>query len=288
MSKVIKLKIPDWRAGNRPEYYAGAEIIATLLNDGQIKTVEVPITSPTNSKDNSEINGVNGQNELVEEVRQVRATLKKEAPDKIITVGGNCFVSQGPFDYLHEKYGDGLGIIWIDAHPDISKPEFYNNEHAMVLGNLLGYGDPILAKEVHAKFAPKSVLFLGLQPLTDDEPAELDKIGLDYQIQDKNSVTTTAVEKWIIDNNFSKIAIHFDLDSLSPDNFRLQYFAEPHQTVFPSSHGKLTLAQVTDYFASIQKVSEIVGVTVAEFLPWDIIKLKQTLNALNLFNNDKQ
>ncbi|MFT8669524.1 MAG: hypothetical protein ABF778_07265 [Liquorilactobacillus hordei] len=75
---------------------------------------------------------------------------------------------------------------------------------------------------------------------------------------------------------------------MSPDDFRLQYFAELHQTVFPSSHGKLTLAQVTDYFSSIQKVSEIVGVTVAEFLPWDIIKLKQTLNALNLFNNDKQ
>lgn len=39
--------------------------------------------------------------------------------DKIITIGGNCIVSQAPFDYLHGIYEDA-GIIWIDAHPDVS------------------------------------------------------------------------------------------------------------------------------------------------------------------------
>ena len=54
-------------------------------------------------------------------------------------------VSQAPFDYLHGKYND-LGIIWIDAHPDVSTiNDGYPNAHAMVLGSLMGHGDNALS-----------------------------------------------------------------------------------------------------------------------------------------------
>ena len=64
--------------------------------------------------------------------------IERENPDKIITIGGNCIVSLAPFDYLHGKYGN-TGIIWLDAHLDVSTPQDgYAYAHAMVLGTLLG------------------------------------------------------------------------------------------------------------------------------------------------------
>ncbi len=35
--------------------------------------------------------------------------IEKAKPDKIITIGGNCIVSQASFDYLHGIY-DNVGI----------------------------------------------------------------------------------------------------------------------------------------------------------------------------------
>ena len=65
--------------------------------------------------------------------------IERENPDKIITIGGNCIVSLAPFDYLHGKYGD-TGIIWLDAHPDVSTPQDgYAYAHAMVLGKAVDF-----------------------------------------------------------------------------------------------------------------------------------------------------
>ena len=70
--------------------------------------------------------------------------IEEEQPDRIITIGGNCIVSLAPFDFLHGKYKN-TGIIWIDAHPDVSTPkDGYPNAHAMVLGSLMGYEDQAL------------------------------------------------------------------------------------------------------------------------------------------------
>nr|WP_054758031.1 arginase family protein [Liquorilactobacillus satsumensis] len=286
MQNTLKLVIPDWRAGDRPEYYrGGAQLMSMLapLSD-DIKEVTLPLTNPQGQVNKLQ-NGIHGQEDLIAEVRNIWSTLEQEDPAKIVTIGGNCFVSQVPFDYLHQKYGDKLGIIWIDTHPDVSEPTFYDNEHAMVLGNLLGHGDPELAKEVHNKFNPDSVLMLGLQPLTEDEPAALEKIGLKYKIQDKGFLSTTEVQDWIKQHGFEKVLVHFDLDVLSPDDFRLQYFSEPHATEYPSAHGKMTLKQAAEYLKAIQEASEIVGLTIAEFLPWDIINLQRTFSTLKIVNN---
>ena len=67
--------------------------------------------------------------------------LLRHQPDSIVVLGGDCLVDLAPFNYLNEKYDGNLGIIWVDAHPDILIPEQYNHAHAMVLGNLMGIGD---------------------------------------------------------------------------------------------------------------------------------------------------
>lgn len=95
-------------------------------------------------------NGIAPETAVPQGIRGARAALESESPDRVITIGGNCIVSLAPFDYLHAIYPDA-GIIWIDAHPDVSLPENgYPNAHAMVLSTLLGDGSAQLVAEMKA------------------------------------------------------------------------------------------------------------------------------------------
>lgn len=209
--------------------------------------------------------------------------LKSELPDKVITFGGSCIVSQAPFDYLHGKYGKELGVIWIDSHPDVSTPKEYYHEHAMVLGNLLGQGDPALSKTVEFPFDPDQFIYVGIQKPLDFEKKLLEDLELNYTVQDKEILKVEAIQKWIKENGFTKIAIHLDLDVLDPNLFRSLYFSEPGVTEFPSESGKMTLGEVVSILKGISEENDVVGLTVAEFLPWDAINLKNTLSDLDIF-----
>ena len=159
--KTIRLIVPDWQAGDNPVYYFGAKILQVIApkKEGQ-KEITIPV--PDDFKPLERENGVTAQSAVYQQVKDTVSAIDKEAPDKIITFGGNCLVSQAPFAYLNEKYDD-LGVLWVDAHPDISNPEIYENEHAMVLANLLGAGDPKLSGLVRKTLKPSQVRYEGMQ-----------------------------------------------------------------------------------------------------------------------------
>ena len=46
--------------------------------------------------------------------------LNEKSPTHIITLWGDCSVSQTPFGCLKGKYDKNIGIIWFDAYPDVS------------------------------------------------------------------------------------------------------------------------------------------------------------------------
>lgn len=286
MSKTIRLSIPDWQAGNNPVYYFGAQLLNWLAPKNQNqKTIQIPIVAPTN--DNSKLlpeNGVTAQSIVKRNVEMATKIINKENPDKIITLGGNCLVSQAPFNYLHEKYGDKLGIIWIDAHPDISTPEIFPNEHAMVLGNLLGKGDPQLAKLVKHPLAPESILYVGLQELTPDEKDIMPSLGINYQIEKNDQVDVNKIEKWVEKNGFEKIAIHFDLDVLDPNLFFDQFFNKPGVSDYGVSNGDLNPDKAISLLSTLENDTEVVGLTIAEYLPWSALKLRELMEKSQIFN----
>lgn len=283
MSKTIRLIAPDWQGGNKREYYFGAELLSWLApkNDYQ-KEVKLDIEEPKN-EDLVKENGVVAQSMVKRNVSMAAKVLKEELPDKIITFGGSCLVSQAPFDYLHGKYGKELGVIWIDSHPDISTPKEYYHEHAMVLGNLLGKGDPELSKSVESSFESNQFLYVGIQKPLDFEVELLEDLNLNYTVQDKRNLKFEEIQRWIKENGFTKIAIHLDLDVLDPNLFRSLYFSEPGMTEFPSESGKMTLKELFNILKGIFKENDVVGLTIAEFLPWDAINLKNILSELDIF-----
>ncbi|GIP44695.1 hypothetical protein J45TS6_31540 [Paenibacillus sp. J45TS6] len=188
MTKTIRLIAPDWQGGNKQAYYFGAELLSWLApNHNSQKEITLDIEKPKNEVLEKE-NGVVAQSIVKQNVSMAAEVLKSELPDKIITFGGNCLVSQAPFDYLHGKYGKDLGVIWIDSHPDVSTPKEHHHEHAMVLGNLLGAGDPELSKIVEFPFDSDQFLYVGLQKPLDVEVELLEGLHLNYIVQDKENL----------------------------------------------------------------------------------------------------
>lgn len=285
MQKVIRLIAPDWQGGNKKEYYFGAKLLSFIAprNSNQ-KDIRLDIEEPSDTKLTKE-NGVIAQFAVRRNVQLATKVLEEEKPDKVITFGGSCLISQAPFDYLHGIYGEKLGIIWLDAHPDISTPNEYYHEHAMVLGNLLGAGDPILSQDVKFPFLPKQFLHVGLQKLLECEEKLFQELKIEYKIQDEESLNFTQIQEWIERNGFTKIAIHLDLDVLDPKLFRCLYFSEPNITEFPSSAGKMTLEELLEILLNLFKENDVVGFSIAEFLPWDIINLKNLLSKLSIFKD---
>ncbi len=284
MSTTIRLQIGDWQAGVKAAYYKGSQLLAMLAPENpRQKKIIIPVEAPTDAP-LAEENGVVAQQAVLGNVQRAKTAIQKEKPDRIITLGGNCLVSQAPFDYLHGKYGNELGIIWFDAHPDISNPQMFNHEHAMVAANLLGAGDPVLRAEVEHPLQPSQLLYAGLQPLLDTEIQELNRLGVSYTVQEDGMLSTDSILVWLKQHNFRKVAIHWDIDVLSPDDFHSQYFAEPDVPMFAgSSHGINTIREMSEKLQAIQENADIVGLTIAEYLPWDAIRLQQTMQSLDIF-----
>lgn len=208
--KTIRLLYPDHVSGGLDTYYFGARLMAHILpeNDNQ-KLVSVDIAPPTGAE-LPVSGGICGRDAVVRGIRDAMQKIEAEAPDKIITIGGNCMVSQAPFDYLHGKY-ENTGIIWIDAHPDVSTPaDGYANAHAMVLGSLLGGGDAELSGLMkNPKFKPEDVLYIGLQGLHDYQQAFLDSIGVDYKVQTDSFVSADEIKAFA--GRFAHVLVHLIL-----------------------------------------------------------------------------
>lgn len=284
MSKTIRLVVPDWQGGNKPAYHFGAQLLSWLApeNDRQ-KKIEIAVEEPGEQELSSE-NGVVAQTAVKRTVRIAAEVPEDEQPDKVITFGGSCLVSQAPFSYLRKRYGNTLGVLWIDSHPDVSTPEVYHHEHAMVLGNLLGAGDPALAIDADCAFSPDQFLYIGMQEPLEAETALLDKLGLTYTVQREHALSSEDIQDWIDRNRFEHIAIHLDLDVLDPTLFRSLYFSEPGVELFPSESGTMTLDLLQSILIKAMENNDVVGFTVAEFLPWDDLNLKRMLGSLSIFD----
>lgn len=281
--KTIRLIVPDWQAGDNPVYYFGAKILQVIApkKEGQ-KEITIPV--PDDFKPLERENGVTAQSAVYQQVKDTVSAIDKEAPDKIITFGGNCLVSQAPFAYLNEKYDD-LGVLWVDAHPDISNPEIYENEHAMVLANLLGAGDPKLSGLVRKTLKLSQVRYEGMQGGVDVEQAELDRLGVSYAAAKGNELDAEGAISWIRENGIKHIALHLDCDVMDPHDFYATYFNNPALGPIPynAATGHMKRASVWDFIEKISKETDLVGFTIAEYMPWSAMQMRELMKRTKIF-----
>ncbi|WP_390576707.1 arginase family protein [Megasphaera massiliensis] len=281
MMKTIRLLYPDYVSGGLETYYFGANLMAHILPENENQPlIRVNILSPT-GEEKKVTDGIYGKEEVVSGIVDAMDKIEDAQPDKIITIGGNCMVSQAPFDYLHGKYGN-LGLIWIDAHPDVSATkDGYPNAHAMVLRSLLGQGDAALSDLMKSpKFDSKDILYIGLQDLHDYQRNFLDDMGVRYKIQTEEFVTDQEIRAFA--GRFDHVLVHFDIDVLDERFFHATYFANPDLIGDGSGGGKMTLEKLSEILQTIQDCSDIVGFTIAEYLPFEAYRLHKMFSNLKI------
>ncbi len=187
--------------------------------------------------------GVYARQEVTANIEQAVRLLEEANPDKIITLGGNCLVSQVPFDYLHGKYKN-VGVIWIDTHPDVSTvKDGYPNSHAKFLKD----------------------------------------VGVDFKIQRESFLSHDEIKQFM--SRFDHILVHLDIDVLDAKLFHSTYFANPELVGDGSGSGRMTMAELGDILQLIFNNSDVVGLTIAEYLPFDEHKLSQMFEGLDIFKD---
>ena len=280
--KTIRLLYPDHVSGGLDTYYFGSNLLQYILpSNANQPLIKVDIIPP-NDKEKKITNGISAEDEVLHGIKDAQNKIQSEKPDKIITIGGNCLVSLAPFDYLHGIYKK-TGIIWVDAHPDVSTvKDGYPMAHAMVLGSLLGYGASQLSAQMkNPKFKPDELLYVGLQPLHNYQEKFLKDVGVNFKIQDKEFVSDDEIKAFM--KKFDHILIHLDIDVLDEHFFHSTYFANPELVGDGASGGKMKIEKLTEVLKLITENSNVVGFTIAEYLPFDEHKLHKMFSKIKLF-----
>lgn len=282
--KTIRLLYPDYVSGNLEEYYFGSNLMAHILpeNTNQ-KLVKVDITPPDGST-KPITDGIYAKDEVIDGITNAMKKIEAEQPDRIITIGGNCMVSLAPFDYLHGKT-ERTGIIWIDAHPDVSVPsDGYPNAHAMVLGSLLGKGEESFTELMRNKpFRNDEIIYVGLQPIHDYQAKFLDENGISYKIQYREFLSDDEILSFI--HRFDQILVHLDIDVLDEKQFHSTYFANPELSGDGSGGGRMPIEKLSEILQLIASNGNITGFTIAEYLPFDEYKLHRIFSHLDIFTD---
>jgi arginase len=164
----------------------------------------------------------------------------------------------------------------------------WSNAHTMVLGNLLGEGDPEFAAEVKVPLQPAHVMYAGLREvgLTEQESEVIQRLGLRVAAPEALVLDSEPILAWIRETGITQVAVHLDLDVLDPASFRAVLFAEPDPEIdwlamYPS--GKMTLQQVVRVIQDVASAAEVVGMGVCEHLPWDAVHLRDALADFPVF-----
>lgn len=282
--KTIRLLYPDYLSGGLETYYFGANLLAHILPENEKQPLLKVKITPPNGREHDVTEGIYAKNEVVAGIKQAIEVIETAKPDKIITIGGNCIVSQAPFDYLHGIY-ENAGIIWIDTHPDMSTINHnYPNAHAMVLGSLMGYGDSSLSNLMkNRKFKANEILYVGLQELHDYQEKFLKDMNVNYKVQAEEWVSNQEIEDFI--QHFDHILVHLDIDVLDANLFHSTYFANKELVGDGSGSGKMTMEKLSDVLKCITDTADVVGFTIAEYLPFDEHKLHNIFANIKMFND---
>ena len=282
--KTIRLLYPDYVSGGLETYYFGANLLAHILPENEKQPLFKVKIAPPDGKRRNVTDGIYAKDEVLAGIKSAISVIEEAKPDKIITIGGNCIVSQAPFDYLHGLY-ENLGIIWIDAHPDVSTVKNdYPNAHAMVLGSLMGFGDSSLYDLMkNKKFQAGEIMYVGLQGLHDYQEEFLKERNVDFKIQTDEFVSDAEIQAFM--NRFDHILVHLDIDVLDATLFHSTYFANKELVGDGSGSGKMTMEKLAAVLKCITDHSDVVGLTIAEYLPFDEHRLHDMFSEIRIFTD---
>ena len=285
---TLRLIMPQWQGGNLADYHFGTEVLAWLAPPASGPVEVVPVPEPMPGERLAIEDGIVARSAVLAQARAAREVIEKHRPHRIVTLGGDCLVDLAPVAYLKARYGDRLGVLWVDARTDARTPEHTPNAHAHVLGALLGQANPGLVAEAGTLLTPSRVMFAGLDELRPDEAEVMARLGLRKTRSADLADTAAPILDWIRDEGIGHLAIHLDLDVFDPKAFGPQVVNKPDA---PSDfrvgvpRGRMTPPQVARLLADVAEACDVVGLAVTEYVPWEAIETRKLLSRLPLLGN---
>lgn len=278
-TKTLRLNMPQWQGGTEPAYRFGAELLRWLApaHKGPEETVEI---LPDDGQPLPIEQGIKGRTALLTQARAARVAIERHQPDRIVTLGGDCLIDLAPMAYLNHHYNGKLGVLWIDAHPDVMSAAEFSHAHAHVLGMLLGRGDADFTAEVELKLDPMRVMIAGMSDWTPAEGHILQTLGIRHTPAANLTISSQPILDWIKAERITQLAVHFDLDVLDASHFSPLLFNKPDQpkgTFDDIVQGTMRLEQVIRLLQDVSNACDVVGLAIAEFLPWDMLRLRNSL-----------
>ncbi|PWF27158.1 arginase family protein [Ancrocorticia populi] len=255
-------------------YAVGTKVIEATLppHSGPTETVPVPMNIP----DDEGSGGIENREILLEQLQAANALLKRHDPERIFTVGGDCSVSVAPFSWLAGRYGSDLAMVWIDSHPDVGTPESdYPGYHAMAVSALLGKVDAAFTDALPALLDPSKIALAGLHSWTADDFPNIASWGLSSFSPEDLRDTSDILLNWLAGTGASKVAIHFDVDTVDANQVQLGLGFD---------EGGLLAEQARRVIDDIAAAYDVVGLTVAEFIPRNVMFLQNLLGSAPLTN----
>ena len=259
----------------RRGYAVGSAVLAAVLpaNDGPTASARVAMDD-----EGLELrDGIEAKEVIVRQLAAALAVVRQHDPARIVTLGGECSVSVAPFAELARRYGDELAIVWIDSNPDVGTPaSHYPGFHAMAVAALTGHADPDVLQLLPATVSPERVALVGLHAWTDDDISNVAEWGIRSFSPGDLRTTTQPLLDWLAATGCSRVAIHFDVDTVDSNEIVLGLGAEPNG---------LTSTEVRRIVNDLESSADVVGLTIAEFIPRQVMHLQQILTSFPLLRS---
>jgi arginase len=256
----------------RRGYAVGSAVLGAVLPPHDGPTASAPVA--LDDQGLQLVDGVEAKAVIVDQLARAVEVIQAHAPARITTLGGECAASVAPFSVLADRYGDDLAVLWIDSHPDIGTPaREYPGFHAMAVAALAGHGDPDILDLLPGTVSPERVALVGLHEWTDDDFPNVAAWGISAFAPDDLRTTTQPLLSWIAATGCSRVAIHFDVDTIDSNELVLGLGAVANG---------LTSDEVRRIVADVAVAAEVVGLTIAEFFPRQVMHLQQVLDGFPL------
>jgi arginase len=261
----------------RRGYAVGTAVLEAVLPPHDGPTVRAPVAMSDDGL--GERDGVEAKAVVLEQLARALEVIRRHDRARIATFGGECSVSVAPFSELARRYGDDLAIVWIDAHPDVGTPKSeYPGYHAMAVATLTGHGDPDVQELLPATFSPERVALVGLHSWTDDDFPNIAEWGIHSFNPDELRESTQTLLDWLAATSCSRVAVHFDVDAVDSNEIVLGLGMEPDG---------LMSTEVRRIVADVDGVADVVGFTLAEFIPRQVMQLRQILSGFPLISETR-
>jgi arginase len=220
------------------------------------------------------VDGIEGKAVLMAQQDAALQAISRHRPDRIVTLGGDCSVSVAPFCALAERYADDLAVVWIDSHPDVSTgaggdPGF----NGMAVSTILGRGDRDVTALLPATVPIDRLALVGLHAGAAPALRDVAAWGLTAFAPDGLRESSGPLIDWIVGTGCRRVALHLDVDVVDSDEVLLGLGPDP---------GGLSGVQVRRLVADVRAAADVVGLTIAEYVPRQVLHLAAILDGFPL------